>query len=349
MGHSIRNSILEGFGSSATAIHIDGTGIHNETNSLAIDSCYFEANEYRTIYINDSSSYPTHQVSIRNSNFVQWDPVKENVYVGAYGWVTFDSCNGTITGYNSLNVTSGANSAVTFINCEGYLHDGVGKKTVIEPTLFQSPANVGFGIAPITAARLYSYIIDPVAAGGESYGIFSNVIQTTANSNLNQGVRSTIETTHTSGTINNLVGTMSISRANGASGTTAAAIALWARVDAYNSSTITNGYGIYIADGYLLTSGTITNLYGLYITNQTSGGTLNYSIYTGTAPSYFGGNVEIAGGLKAGNASTDLIGFYGATAVDQPAAVADATDAASAITQLNLLLARMRELGLIAT
>jgi hypothetical protein len=43
------------------------------------------------------------------------------------------------------------------------------------------------------------------------------------------------------------------------------------------------------------------------------------------------------------------IGFFGTTAVAQPTAVADATDAASAITQLNALLSRLRDLGLIDT
>jgi hypothetical protein len=54
-------------------------------------------------------------------------------------------------------------------------------------------------------------------------------------------------------------------------------------------------------------------------------------------------------GIKLGSASTSLLGFFGATPVDQQAAVADATDAATAITQLNDLLAAMRTLGLIAT
>jgi len=54
-------------------------------------------------------------------------------------------------------------------------------------------------------------------------------------------------------------------------------------------------------------------------------------------------------GTKIGTATTQKLGFYNATPVAQPAAVADATDAASVITQLNLLLARMRTLGLIAT
>jgi len=43
------------------------------------------------------------------------------------------------------------------------------------------------------------------------------------------------------------------------------------------------------------------------------------------------------------------IGFFGATAAAQPAAVADATDAATTQARLNDLLARLRTLGLIAT
>lgn len=54
-------------------------------------------------------------------------------------------------------------------------------------------------------------------------------------------------------------------------------------------------------------------------------------------------------GTKIGTATTQKIGFYNKTPVVQPTAVADATDAATAITQLNALLSRMRDLGLIAT
>ena len=53
-------------------------------------------------------------------------------------------------------------------------------------------------------------------------------------------------------------------------------------------------------------------------------------------------------GTKIATATTQKLGFFGTTPVTQPAAVADATDAASVITQLNALLARMRSLGLIA-
>lgn len=54
-------------------------------------------------------------------------------------------------------------------------------------------------------------------------------------------------------------------------------------------------------------------------------------------------------GTKIGTATTQKIGFFNATPVVQPAAVADATDAATVITQLNALLSRLRTLGLIAT
>jgi hypothetical protein len=54
-------------------------------------------------------------------------------------------------------------------------------------------------------------------------------------------------------------------------------------------------------------------------------------------------------GTKIGTATTQKLGFFDNTPVVQPTAVADATDAASVITQLNALLSRMRDLGLIAT
>jgi len=56
-----------------------------------------------------------------------------------------------------------------------------------------------------------------------------------------------------------------------------------------------------------------------------------------------------AAGNKIGTATTQKIGFYNATPIVQGASVADATDAASAITQLNLLISRIEATGLIAT
>jgi hypothetical protein len=86
-------------------------------------------------------------------------------------------------------------------------------------------------------------------------------------------------------------------------------------------------------------------------------GRLSISSSTGTATFY--GDVQIddaknivmntTTGTKIGTATTQKLAFWNATPVVQPTAVADATDAASVITQLNALLTRMRNLGLIAT
>ena len=54
-------------------------------------------------------------------------------------------------------------------------------------------------------------------------------------------------------------------------------------------------------------------------------------------------------GSRLGQDASDLVGFYGATPVDQPALVADATDAATAISQLNLVIDLLQEVGLMAT
>lgn len=54
-------------------------------------------------------------------------------------------------------------------------------------------------------------------------------------------------------------------------------------------------------------------------------------------------------GTKFGTDPAQKIGFFNAAPVIQPAAVANATDAATAISQLNDLLAKLRTLGIIAT
>jgi len=54
-------------------------------------------------------------------------------------------------------------------------------------------------------------------------------------------------------------------------------------------------------------------------------------------------------GTKIGTATSQKLGFFNQTPVIQPTAVADATSAVDVITQLNALLTRMRNLGLIAT
>lgn len=54
-------------------------------------------------------------------------------------------------------------------------------------------------------------------------------------------------------------------------------------------------------------------------------------------------------GTRLGQSSTDKIGFYGATPVTRPATIADATDAATAITKVNAVIAALETLGLTAS
>jgi hypothetical protein len=63
------------------------------------------------------------------------------------------------------------------------------------------------------------------------------------------------------------------------------------------------------------------------------------------------GNITVGTttGTKIGTATTQKLGFYNATPVVQPTAVANATTAVDVITQLNDLLAKLRTLGIVAT
>ena len=109
--------------------------------------------------------------------------------------------------------------------------------------------------------------------------------------------------------------------------------------------TYTNASTVYI-------DGAPTNGTNVTITNA-------YSFFVNAGTSYFGGNIQIADtanivlatgtGTKIGTATTQKLGFYNKTPVVQPIAVADATTLVDVIAQLNALLARMRDLGLIAT
>ena len=108
---------------------------------------------------------------------------------------------------------------------------------------------------------------------------------TTATANAQGIVSNQIYTNAAGGAIAGISSTPTVSGAN---------VALYG----INSRpTVTTGVAVTsVADIYAglptLTGATVNNLYGLYIENL-SGATDNYSIYTGSAKSYFGGNVGI--------------------------------------------------------
>ena len=107
----------------------------------------------------------------------------------------------------------------------------------------------------------------------------------------------------------------------------------------YNSTLNGSGATNFDANG---AGGTLT-LYDTTLVNGTTSGTITYG---GTVVTK---DINVVGGASIGKEAASLIGFYGDTPVNQPDAIADASDAASAISQLNALLATMRELGLIET
>jgi hypothetical protein len=55
------------------------------------------------------------------------------------------------------------------------------------------------------------------------------------------------------------------------------------------------------------------------------------------------------GGTVFGKDATTKIGFYGKTPIVQPAVIAAATDATTAISQANLVIVALKNLGLIAS
>lgn len=63
-------------------------------------------------------------------------------------------------------------------------------------------------------------------------------------------------------------------------------------------------------------------------------------------------NLSVKGDTILGDSTSDKIGFFGVTPVDQPATVADATGGsttdAEARTAINAVIDRLQELGLIA-
>jgi hypothetical protein len=112
---------------------------------------------------------------------------------------------------------------------------------------------------------------------------------------------------------------------------------------------------------------TTTDAATLYIANAPAAGTNMtltnpWALWVDSGASRFDGNLKLTGGAnvvldtstgtKIGTATSQLLGFYNATPVDQPATVSDpsggATQDAEARTAINAIIDRLQELGLIA-
>jgi hypothetical protein len=85
--------------------------------------------------------------------------------------------------------------------------------------------------------------------------------------------------------------------------------AVYANARIKANTAVNNTFGVYIPTAEKLSGATIVNNYALYIANQTSGTTLNYSIYSSGGTNYFGGCVGI--GATSPSAKLNIFGTEG--------------------------------------
>lgn len=119
--------------------------------------------------------------------------------------------------------------------------------------------------------------------------------------------------------------------------TSAGAVVLASEISGANINITTAGAGVLQHNGVAVPTISSTNtLSNKTLSGVTMADATNIVLNTTT-------------GTKIGTATSQKLGFFNATPVVQPTAVADATGAGDVVTQLNALLTRMRNLGLIAT
>ena len=189
---------------------------------------------------------------------------------------------GSTTGYALLHDASGHGSgddALTFSKGDG-----------TEIMCMTNGANVGIGTTTPTAnSALHVYQSYTQSASstskatttGEQYGLYTSTTYGYSGGTqggLKQGLRVNCSTSHTSNTISDCIGALSLATASGNGGTTTDLMAAYLRTDTASGSTATNAYACYL--GASVNSGTITNRYGLYSADT-------------AATNYFAGDVGI--------------------------------------------------------
>jgi hypothetical protein len=169
--------------------------------------------------------------------------------------------------------------------------------------------NIGVGTTPTATATITTSISFATTGTWLTANNFT-VTATAADASVGrQAAGFNAAATHTSGTLNSLYGLSGSISASGSGGTTTYAYGLRSTLAVSSGAAIGTSYGFYVANG--TGAGTLTNQYGVYIENLTMGGTSNYSVYTGTAPSYFGGKVTIGGVAPEANFALTIQGASG--------------------------------------
>ena len=217
--------------------------------------------------------------------------------------------------------TSTASTQDAFLSFDTAL-DG----TLAEKMRITSGGNVGIGTtAPSGKLHIQK---DSTLTGSDTYGIYVDGSQTTANTGNYQSIRlnpaytassgntlagllalySTPRNTGT-GTISNLSGAYIVPQ-NTSSGTVTTTYGVLAVPQKTGTGAITNAFGLYGRVDNTNATGAITNAYGLYIGDSTETGTItnDYGVYQADseANNYFAGNVGI--GMTGPSVALDVTG-----------------------------------------
>ena len=187
-------------------------------------------------------------------------------------------------------------------------------------------ANLSIGTsaasAPLTVSKSFT-----LPTGSEQFNQFNAATYTFADSGLKQNLRLNTSATHTSNTLNELIGILNLNQASGVGGTTLSQYGFWARNDVAAGAFVTNSYNYFSNNGANL--GNANNQFGFYTANLTKGLLSNYGFYggvntgnnaynlymAGTAPNYLAGSLTVANNVPSTSNTTGSLVVTGGLGV----------------------------------
>jgi hypothetical protein len=222
--------------------------------------------------------------------------------VGVYG-----TCNAGrgVEGSTSTGYAVYGSSSSTGVG--GYFSTSSASNTALQTGtgLVQFGGNLGVHVAPVSNKGI-NFQKQVGALTAHYYGIWCGVSADTAEAYNRTGIYTVVSTTHTTGTLSEIVGhNIILETILGGSATSSTGLQISRSLS--NGGTIGTSYGINIGS-LSNTLSTVTTNYGIYIGNQ-SGGTTNYAIYTGTGQVRFGDDLRLVGNLGVGAAPVSSIGI----------------------------------------
>jgi hypothetical protein len=241
-------------GAANTYLKNDGSGSLSWSASMGIGNSVTSGTSGSVLFINSSGN-----LAQDNGNFF-WDATNTKLRVGQ----TFVSSS-TKFSVDDSNSAAGTSVGIT--------------KTVTSPTGSLNPLNI---VSSATAGSVNSNTI---------YGVRVSSTRSTNMDGLVIGGDFTARAGNTTASTNDAIGLTAFAFGTG-TGSSNWLKAISARTDVYSATAVSQAAGLYV-ENPSISVGTINTAYGLYI-ESLSGASNNYSIYTGSAQSRFGGNVIIA-------------------------------------------------------